>query len=171
MGSRTGLVTAVLAVPVALLAALPSLGWQLTGALPGLGDSPRAAQVEHHRLAKVRVTGVVDGKLTPGISVPVLVTIRNPNHRPVRMNRIRVKIVSVRTSQTAAQPCTKADFRVRQMPRRVLRLPAGRTTDLAGLGVPAVSWPRLTMLNRPVNQDGCKDAVVRLRFKARGLRR
>jgi hypothetical protein len=56
------------------------------------------------------------------------------------------------------------------MPRRVLRLPAG-TSDLAKLGVPAASWPRLTMLNRSVNQDGCKGAVVRLRFKARGLHR
>ena len=45
-----------------------------------------------------------------------------------------------------------------------------RTTDLAAMRVPIETWPWLTMLNRPLNQDGCKGAEMRLKFKARGLR-
>ena len=37
--------------------------------------------------------------------------------------------------------------------------------------VPMDAWPWLTMLNRPLNQDGCKGAEVKLKFKARGLKK
>ena len=58
------------------------------------------------------------------------------------------------------------------MPRKtVLKVRGKRTTTLATMRLPMESWPWLTMLNRPVNQDGCKGAEVRLKFKARGLKK
>ena len=89
------------------------------------------------------------------------------------MKRVRVKITGVvAPNATAAHPCTAADYAVRQMPRRtLLRVPAKRTTGLAAMHIPMDAWPWLTMLNRPVNQDGCKGAHVSLRFKARGLKK
>ncbi len=90
------------------------------------------------------------------------------------MNRVRVKItgISRAATRTPSHPCTTADFAVRQMPRpTLLRVPGQkRTTDLAAMRVPIEIWPSLTMLNRPLNQDGCKGAQIRLKFKARGLR-
>jgi hypothetical protein len=50
-----------------------------------------------------------------------------------------------------------------------MSLPGRQSSDLRALGVPAELVPTLTMLDRPVNQDGCKNAQVRLSFKARGL--
>ena len=162
----------LLALPVALLGALPAGGWQLSAALPFLKH--HATWVAHgpqlHRGVKVRVTGAAQGPLRPGVWAPVALTLKNPNSHSVQMNRVRVKVVRIVAPQAnAAHPCTKADFVVRQMPRSTYQLPAAGSTDLAALGVPVGSWPRLAMRNRPANQDGCKGAVVKLRFKARGL--
>ena len=105
--------------------------------------------------------------------MPVALTLHNPNKHKVQMKRVRVKITGITArNANAAHPCTTADFAVRQMPRHTLfRVPAKRTIDMVALGLPMEAWPRLSMLNRPLNQDGCKGAVLKLRFKARGLRR
>ena len=49
-----------------------------------------------------------------------------------------------------------------------LRVPARSTTDLAAMRVPIESWPSLRMLNRPLNQDGCKGAEIRLQVQGTG---
>jgi len=171
-----GMFVGLLALPVALLGALPAVGWQLSDALPFREhDATRVAQgpQQLHRGVKVKVTSEAQGQLLPGTSAPVLLRFQNPNKRKVQMGRVRVKIAGViAPNADAAHPCTTADFAVRQMARNtLLRLPARRSTDLAALHVPMAAWPTLTMLNRPLNQDGCKAAEVRLKFKARGLKR
>ena len=158
-----GMFVGLLALPVALLGALPAVG------VAALRRAPVPAARRHpggagppqlHRGVKVKVTGAAQGQLRPGTSAPVALTFQNPNKHKVQMKRVRVKISAiVAPNADAAHPCTTADFAIRQMPRRtLLRLPAKRTTDLAALGVPMEAWPRLTMLNRPLNQDGCKGA-------------
>jgi hypothetical protein len=174
MERRTGILAGLLALPVALLATLPAGGWQLTSALQGwhVVTAGTAHHAQLHRGTKVRITGEVQGPLRPGTWAPVALSLHNPNSRAIQMQRIRVTIAAVVAPHAdAAHPCTKADFSVRQMSRRTLALPAGRATDLAALGVASQSGPWLTMLNRPVNQDGCKGARLKLRFKARGLHR
>jgi hypothetical protein len=164
----------LLALPVALLGALPAVAWQLSDALPFLEHNvTRVAHGQLHRGHKVRVTGVAQGQLRPGTSVPVALMFQNPNRHKVQMKRVRVKIAGIiAPNADAAHPCTTADFAIRQMPRRtMLRVPGKRTSGLASMHVPTEAWPWLTMLNRPLNQDGCKGAEVRLRFKARGLTR
>ena len=175
-----GMLVGLLALPVALLGAvpfgaLPAVAWPISDVLPFLQHN--ATQVGHgpqqlHRGVKVKVTGAAQGQLRPGTSVPVALTFQNPNKHKVQMKRVRVKITGLTAPHAdAAHPCTMADFAVRQMPRQTLfRVPARQTTDLAALGLPMEAWPRLSMLNRPLNQDGCKGAVLKLRFKARGLR-
>jgi hypothetical protein len=166
----------LLALPVALLGALPAGGWQVSDALPFLQHD--ATRVTHgpqqlHRGVKVKVTGEAQGQLRPGNSAPVLLRFQNPNKHKVQMGRVRVKIAGiVAPNADAAHPCTTADFAIRQMARKtVVRLPARRSTDLAAVHVPMSAWPTLTMLDRPLNQDGCKGAELRLKFKARGLKR
>lgn len=45
-----------------------------------------------------------------------------------------------------------------------LRIPAHSTRRLSSLGVAPARWPRVAMLDRAVNQDGCKHATLDLRF-------
>jgi hypothetical protein len=170
----------LLALPVALLGALPvtgvpSVAWPLRDVLRfQQHDAPRAHGPQQlHRGVKVKVTGAAQGQLRPGASAPIVLRFQNPNRHKVQMKRVRVKISEIVAPHAdAAHPCTKADFAIRQMPRRtLLRVPARRTIDLAAMRVPATDWPVLTMLNRPLNQDGCKDAQLKLKFKARGLKR
>jgi hypothetical protein len=175
-----GMFVALLALPVALLGALlgalPAVAWQLPDALSFTQHD--AVWTAHgpdrlHRGVKVKVTGVVQGELRPGTSVPILLTFQNPNRHKVQMKRVRVRIGGiVAPNADAAHPCTTADFSIQQMSRRtLLQLRSKRSTDLAALHLPMDAWPWLTMLNRPLNQDGCKGADVTLRLKARGLRR
>ncbi len=172
----TGLLVGLLALPVALLGALPAVAWQLVDALPlteraatWVGHGPQ----QLHRGVKVKVTGAARGPLRPGTSAPILLKFQNPNMRKIQMKRVRVRISTiVAPNADAAHPCTTADFSIRQMPRKtLLRLRARRSTDLSALHVPMDAWPWLTMLNRPLNQDGCQGAEVKLRMKARGLRK
>jgi hypothetical protein len=174
-----GMFVGLFALPVALLGALPGalpdVPATLTSALPFREDSPFSVHngaEQLHRGVKVRVAGAAQGQLRPGTSAPVALTFQNPNSHRVRMMKVRVRIVKiVAPNADAAHPCTTADYSVRQMPRALLRVPARRSMDLVAMGLPTEAWPRLTMLNRPLNQDGCKGAQLTLRFKARGLRR
>ena len=164
----------LLALPAALLGALPAVAWHLSDGLPfGLhDDAPRAQGPQQlHRGHKVKVTGAAQGQLHPGTSAPIALTFQNPNKHKVKMKRVRVKISGViAPNADAAHPCTAADYAIRQMPRKtVLKVRGKRTTTLATMRLPMESWPWLTMLNRPLNQDGCKGAEIRLKFKARGL--
>ena len=44
------------------------------------------------------------------------------------------------------------------------KLAASRTRSLTDLGFPQSQWPQVGMVNRPVNQDGCKGATVTLKY-------
>jgi len=120
---------------------------------------------------QVRITGTVAGPLSPGVSVPIEIGLRHPYSHALRLRRVKVSILGIVAPYAdAAHPCTPADFSVRQMRRGVLRVPAQRYVDLRDLGLPTWLWPRMTMKNRPVNQDGCKGASLRLRYRARRAR-
>ena len=87
------------------------------------------------------------------------------------MQRVRIKVRSVIAPHaTAALPCTRLDFEIKQMRKRHLRVPVGHS-DLTRLRVPLAKWPTLAMRNRPVNQDGCKGAQLVLRFRAKQVGR
>jgi hypothetical protein len=169
----TGLIVGLLVcLPVVLAGAFPAVASQLAGAFQlRQHDSASVARTSQlQRGGKVLVIGAAQAPLRPGTSAPVALRLANPNSHAVQMNRVRVLVTRVVAPRAdAAHPCTPADFTVQQMPRLTLRLPARSSTDLAALGVPEESWPWLTMLNRPVNQDGCQDAELTLTFKARGL--
>jgi hypothetical protein len=167
----------LLALPAALLGALPAVAWHLSDGLPFAQHADDALRAhgpsQLHRGHKVKITGAAHGQLRPGTSAPIALTFQNPNKHRVKMNRVRVKISGViAPNADAAHPCTAADYAIRQMPRKtLLKIRGKRTTALAATKIPMESWPWLTMLNRPLNQDGCKGAEVRLKFKARGLKK
>jgi len=161
---------------------LPLLALVLTGELPGA--AARLAPVRaygshdsvwvghHHRGVRLRISGAVGERLSPGVSVPIEIGLANPFPRVVFLRRVTVSIVGIAAPNAdAAHPCSAADFQVQQMRPGVLRVPAGRYVELVELGVPHQDLPQLTMNNRPVNQDGCKGASLTLRYRARPARR
>ena len=162
-------------VPVLLLGAMPALAWQLTdrhvAGDPTSDSEPegRAARVSEG--AQVRVTGTLRSVLRPGVASPIKVRFTNPQGRQFTVVRVGIRIIRIDAPHAdAALPCTRKDFRIRQMPRRALRLPGHESTDLAELRVPLRAWPRLKLRNRPGNQDGCKGARLALGYRAYGAR-
>jgi hypothetical protein len=118
----------------------------------------------------VTLSGTAAGVLGPGTSSPINIGFDNPNGAPVTIDHL---IISIRTvvapNATADLPCTAADYYLQQSPETVkVLIAAGGKASLSSLGVSTASWPRVGMLNSPANQDGCKGALINLRFTATG---
>ena len=77
-----------------------------------------------------------------------------------------MQIVAVQAAAgVAGGSCSAADFAVTQFSGSFdFVLPASATRTLAELGIPTSAWPSVTMLDRPINQDGCKNASLKLGF-------
>jgi hypothetical protein len=171
-GRITAIVLLLLCLPALLLGALPALGVRLDSAGLSIGPELVAKGRAHGAIwtTAVKISGRVANPLSPGVSSPIVVTISNQNPKVVKMKRVRVKIANIYAPHADANHlCTNLDFQIRQMPRQTLQLPARKAIDLAGLGVPSTSWPTVIMLNRPVNQDGCKGAQLTLRLRSARL--
>ena len=66
---------------------------------------------------------------------------------------------------SASLPCTVDDFAVIPFSGAYgFKLAAGGTTSLSQLGIPPSEWPQLKMVDRPVNQNGCKGASLALAY-------
>src|SRR5262245_53840040 len=165
---RTAVIALLVCVPSLALAAWPALGWQADQVRRTLGFADVARHHGHDAVWSqgVQITGRVQRPLSPGVTSPITVRFNNSYPKAVAMQRVRVKIASIAAPHAdASHRCTRLDFRIHQMPRRTLRIPAHRVIDLAALGVPVANWPTLAMRNLPYNQDGCKGATLTLRFR------
>ena len=109
------------------------------------------------------------GKLWPGTSQSVNVLLTNPNGRAISVSSLTMGLRSVSAPRSSgALPCSTGDFVVTQFAGAYpLELPAHATRRLSDLDVPALLWPRVTMLNRPVNQDGCRGATVTVGYSGK----
>jgi hypothetical protein len=118
----------------------------------------------------VRITGTPRRLLTPGIASHLELHFLNMHRQPVVIRRVEIRITGIHAPRAdATHPCTRQDFRLRQMPYRTLPpLPSREVTDLTKLGVPLRGWPRLKLRNRPGNQDGCKGATLTLAYVVNG---
>jgi hypothetical protein len=97
----------------------------------------------------------------------------NSHDFPVSLTGITVIVRKVDAPNAdAGHSCAVADFTVDQSPADFrVTLPARTTSSLSALNFPRAMWPRMGMLNRPVNQDGCKGAALTLRYTASGMPR
>ena len=114
-----------------------------------------------------RVSGITPARLlSPGAGGPIDLRFTNPQSSVLRLRRIEVTVRDIRAPQAdATHPCTAADFAIVQYSGAYgLDLPPASTSTLSSLGIPAAQWPRVVMHDRPVNQDGCKNASLLLRF-------
>lgn len=103
--------------------------------------------------------------LAPGIDLPVNLLIDNPNGTALKVTSLTVSLLS-----TSAPGCVASEnYRVTQFSGSYpVTVPAGSRRTLRQLGFPQSAWPRLSMLNLPVNQDACKGATLRLSYSGTG---
>ncbi|GAA0926277.1 hypothetical protein GCM10009554_06400 [Kribbella koreensis] len=118
------------------------------------------------------ISGNLAEPLAPGISRPLNLTLTNPNNKPLAITNLTATVQSVtRTAYAIAhnQPCTAADYAVTQYSGPYpLSAPANSSTSLADLGVAVSARPKVSMLNTPFNQDGCKGATLTLTYSGSG---
>ncbi len=117
------------------------------------------------------ISGDVSRSISPGELVALDLTLDNTNDLDLDIDRITVAVVGIDAPQADVDhPCDAADFEVRHLSGgAVLRLPGNSTRTLSGLELPESDWPAVGMINRPVNQDGCKGASLTLGYEASGM--
>lgn len=108
--------------------------------------------------------------LAPGIETPLDLEFDNPYAASMSIDTIVVTLSSVTAPRTDTdRPCGTDDFQVIQGLDQVsVTIPAGRSRRLSDLAVARDDWPRVGMVNRSTNQDGCKGATLNLDFVATG---
>lgn len=112
------------------------------------------------------ISGDLSGVLEPGLTVPLDLVLTNPGPVGLTVSSLEVGVAGVDAPLAdATYPCTVEDFSVTQFSGVYgFTLPASSTSSLSGLGLPPEEWPGVTMVNRPVNQNGCKGATVEFDF-------
>ena len=165
---RTTLLGASSILLVATLLSLRSCDVPDARAGAGLGTSDT-----DNRRRTFTVTGVVREVMTPGAKVPIDLRVTNPYDFDLAVSHLVVSITSVRArGQDASHPCTVADFAVVQLPAKATTMIAPHVTSApAALTAARLSPPTISLIERAVNQDGCTNATLRLRYSAQGRRR
>lgn len=116
---------------------------------------------------KLFAAGDVAEPLAPGVVRPVNLVLTNALGTAVDVTGLRVTVTSVTPAPGGA--CSEADFATQPATLPTpLRLAAESSRTLQALGLPRSAWPAVSMIDRPVSQDGCKGAAVALRFDIDG---
>jgi hypothetical protein len=117
------------------------------------------------------IEGSAAQSIAPGVTVPIDLEFTNPNDVSISVTDLVVTVDEVSAPRAdRVHACVREDFTVDQVsPDFEITLAAGATSTLSGLGVAPEDWPRVGMLDRSVNQDGCKGASLTLGFVASGL--
>jgi hypothetical protein len=143
--------------------------------IPGCGPTARSAEAAGRGSIGARSSFTISGDVSRPISLGELValdlTLTNSNDVDLAIDRITVTAVRVDApSADADHPCGAADFEVRHLSGGgVLMLAANTAHSLSELNLARENWPAVGMLNRPVNQDGCKGASLTLGYEASGV--
>lgn len=116
----------------------------------------------------VTIGGRSTALIRPGVMVPLDLSFDNPHSHPVVLDEVAVTLTRVEAPRADAEhPCTLEDFAVRQLSGDLtLVLDGGTVSTLSDLDVADHDWPAVGMHDRPVNQDGCKDALITLAYEA-----
>ncbi len=139
------------------------------------GDSQAAAVVVQLFVQAAKKTFSISGNLgqllTPGSTLPLNPSFANPNNKTLALSNLSVTIAGITRTQAAVAaglPCTMADYVVTNYSGGYpLTLPVGPST-LSNLKSSSAVWPKITMLDTALNQDGCKGATLQLAYSAVG---
>lgn len=142
-----------------------------TGAGEGTDGVTGTAGVD---LARSSVPFTIGGHaaepISPGVMVPLDLEFTNSHDSPMSVTGLTVSVQRVNAPQADDfHPCAVGDFAVEQASRSLeINVPAGAPNTLTSLGLPRAEWPQVGMLNRSVDQDGCKGASLTLDYTASG---
>jgi hypothetical protein len=117
------------------------------------------------------IAGVLPDRLTPGNGGPLDLTLTNLESSDLLIESLGVRIAEVSGPQAdATHGCDTEDFTIEQFSGTPgFTLPASSSADLSDLGFEPSEWPAISMLNLPVNQDGCKEASLSLSFSGSAI--
>jgi len=120
-----------------------------------------------------RISGDAVKPIAPGRSAAIDVVFTNPRLATLRVTELRVRVREVDAPKaTEDRPCSRRDFAVRQVrPSFAVTVPARSSRSLSRVDLRRGAWPRVRMIDRPVNQDGCKGASITLGFRGSGSMR
>lgn len=117
------------------------------------------------------ISGNLGAPLTPGATIPLNLSINNPNNKGLALSSLSVSITGITRTQAAvaaALPCTPADYAVTNYGGAYpLTVPVG-SSSLQTLGIVPALWPKIAMLDTALNQDGCKGATLQLAYSGAG---
>lgn len=142
----------------------------------------QSAKRKSRAAASFVVRGSLDRRLAPGVTSRVTISIANNRKIPIWVKRLRFRM-SVDRAHAKAGCSIKRDFRIAQLTRRTfpIRIPAKRKVKVRRGKINAKSFrwralakrktkgrPYVTMRNLAgVNQDACKGATFKLKFKGK----
>lgn len=111
------------------------------------------------------ITGTPDLTLAPGaLAAAINLSITNPFTVPMTVTSLGVTVTGTNTPG-----CGAANYAVTAYSGGYpLTIPANSTKTLQQLGKTRAQWPKVQMLNLPVNQDACKGAAVSLQYSGVG---
>lgn len=105
------------------------------------------------------VTGDAPTALYPGNTVPLNLTLSNPNNYSLTVTSLKVTVATV----NASGACTTADFATAAFSGSLV-IPSG-TTTLQAAGLARSQWPTVTMNDTGLNQNGCQGAALTLQYE------
>jgi hypothetical protein len=134
----------------------------IIGAGPGGESAPGGSNFS--------ISGSLPGVLAPGVTQPLDLALANPGTEEISISSLLVSIGQINAPQSdATHPCSLDDFSVAQLSGAYgFKVGPSQTRTLSELGFPEEEWPQVTMLDRAVNQDGCKGASLTFSYTGSG---
>lgn len=117
-----------------------------------------------------RIAGDSTRALAPGRTVSLNLLLTNPHTVALTLTGLSVRVSTVSAPNAdGGHPCSTRDFAVTQPAAGLtIRLPARASKTMHRLGIATSRWPSVTMLDRQLNQDGCKGASLTLGYAGSG---
>jgi uncharacterized membrane protein len=106
------------------------------------------------------ISGYASSTLYPGTTSDIDLTLTNPNNFTIRVTTLGVSV----EEQTTNAGCSGTQNFTTSALVGTVDVPANTTAKLSQLGVPQARLPKVTFVNKPVNQDACKNATVTLQY-------
>ena len=119
------------------------------------------------RASGFRIRGELSTRLYPGVGAPLDLVLTNPNSFALRVVALSVR-VGANTSRTWCGG--DENYAVSQYRGTFPLLLRPGSTRLSSLAAGSATWPRISMLDLPTNQDACKGAVVALTYRGTATR-
>ena len=139
----------------------------VSGILASVGASAAVAMAVDTS-APVTISGNAVSAIEPGTWSALDLTITNDQSMPVKVSRLSVSIVDIYAPfSDADNPCSAKDYEIIQSRSlMVFEVAAGTSRDLSSTSLGVENWPKIAMIDRDSNQNGCRGASLTLSYSA-----